>query len=134
MEDFIGWNKKTKKFLDKEELTFVEMGSYSSVLLDVLGGINKDVILFWGIRKTDTEGNKIYADSSIVEFDFKEAGHTNKAIGYLYFENFCYRIKILKTDMRSDIDDLPMHFQSANTDFKIIGTLQENPELLEELK
>ena len=85
------------------------------------------------IEKTDDtpEQNKIYADCSIVEFDFKYFIDDDywKVRGYFSFNKDlaqyeirepyskdCYRIYYLKD---SDIKNI-----------KVIGTIQENPELL----
>jgi len=79
--------------------------------------------------KTDIDGNKIYADSSIVEFDFETE---EKIVGY-----FTYNKEWLRFDFvaplerccvkpKADMAYIPSYFKNL----KIIGTLQENKELL----
>lgn len=122
VSEFIGWSKKDNKFLDKDDLCFVEMGSYSSILLDVLNGTNKDVNIFDFIKK-DTTGNKIYADSSIVEFNW-----VTKYIGFFQWDedNLRYVIRILKTEVKNSMFDSFDFDMYSMSDFKIIDTIQEN--------
>jgi len=84
------------------------------------------------IGKTDIEDNKIYADSSIFEFDYDSLigiVSYRKLKGFFYFElkTLSYRIKLMHPLFfrGKDFNDLLYHNRSMSN-FKIIDTLQEN--------
>jgi len=85
------------------------------------------------IGKTDIEGNKIYADFSIVEVKLKDYAilkfNPNKFIGY-----FSYNEKTLRYLFHADdkIHGWGADFLNHLEYIKIIGTLQENKELLDD--
>ena len=74
------------------------------------------------IGKTDIEGNKIYADSSIVEFSTNDLGWQK---GY-----FSYNENGLNYQFNSKDGALLTDWMEIKN-LKIIGTLQENKELLD---
>jgi len=75
------------------------------------------------IGKTDIEGEKIYADSSIVEFATNDLGWQK---GY-----FTYNENGLNYQFNSKDGALLTDWMEIRS-LKVIGTLQENPELLGE--
>ena len=85
------------------------------------------------IGKTDIEGNKIYADSSIVELNFKprfDIETTEYVIGFFTFctKELRYVIKVLN----KHLFDTLYYDEYTILNLKIIDTLQENKlELLE---
>jgi len=141
MNEFKVWMKDYNKFMHKEMALFgdgsvvvFKEGHFSCIL--ELGEHNLEVVKYIG--KTDIEGNKIYADSSIVEFDFKGFGETESAKykGFIKYnkERFRYDIEVFShgdKDGDNYIFDLGKCIHRIEN-IKIIGTLQENPELLEQ--
>lgn len=143
MYEFIAWDEKRKKMLRGDgqaevgiiawsgdifpiyKSSTIDGDYYSSADLDDYL-FHRDIILFQDIGKTDDtpEQNKIYADSSIVEFDLIGTEKDKKLRGYFTFNNqelifdiFTYEgnYNLLMYDIRN---------------LKVIGNLQENPELL----
>jgi len=124
MNEFIGWNELDKKFIDMEDLCFVHCGSYNSFLLDALTQEDYHIKLFNYIGKTDIEGNKIYADSSIVEFMM--SGDKKRA--YITWDDIQLMYDFVITnegEFRCSYVDIYQKIYNL----KIIGTLQENKEL-----
>jgi len=81
------------------------------------------------IGKTDDtlEKNKIYADCSIVEFIIK--GTREKGIGYFTYNKEKLRYEVMYLDEESLEFNKSFEF-SRILNLKVIGTLQENKELL----
>jgi hypothetical protein len=132
MKEFIVWDKEDKKFI-KPKVDFYreryETGKYidneidGSIITSVKYGNIEDLLHYIG--KTDIEGNKIYADSSIVEFIANMGEANRKMIGYFQYNdsNLKYGIKTfipIQTYDFFEFDNEKMH------SFKIIDTLQEN--------
>lgn len=78
------------------------------------------------IGKTDIEGDKIYADSSIVEWIHQK----NTYRGYFSFNKTYLRYEVCVFD-GGDIQAVD-YFYLGHNRFKIIGTLQEDKHLLGE--
>lgn len=73
----------------------------------------------------DINGKSIYADSSIVEFDYKYlSGLVEKCIGCFIYDKkqLLYTIKLVGTPSENCID----YLKSSMSNFKIIDTIQEN--------
>lgn len=131
MNEFIVWNEEKKEF-SKEFLTNYDGDIiYRNVSLD-----NNTHKRFNYIGKTDINDKKIYADSSIVEFDYKgfeEIGTvTYKAI--VKFDNVlgCYFFDVFS---HADNNGYNYNFLFPTViyrvrNLKIIGTLQEDKHLL----
>lgn len=117
MNEFIVWDKNDERFLDS---LFV-----NSELNEAVSS-NEDFGIFQYIGKTDTEGNKIYADCSIVELDYYYgmSGHV-KEKGYFTYNNetLGYSIQLLnKSEKLTSFTGLAHKIDNL----KIIGTIQEN--------
>ena len=150
MDEFIVWDIEGKCWIPKSKcaiatsnstsniakgftlLTEVESNEYSECFVPDF--IPVQVCNYIG--KTDIEGNKIYADSSIVEFNMSGSKKNFKATGFFTFnkKNLSYEFVCFKIDKkklnscRYDID-----WRNAYKDtFKIIGTLQEDKHLIGE--
>lgn len=86
------------------------------------------------IGKEDVEGESIYADSSIVEFDYAVTlDKSQKLIGVFTWDSEALRYSL----------KIPKHFETLGTmwydyglisNLKVIGTVEGNKELLEEKK
>jgi hypothetical protein len=128
VRDFIVWDERSHRFLEINEFAIRKEGKLILLkdgrITDVVATFGGRYKLFNYIGKTDTEGNKIYADSSIVEFGYN--GKNNKAIvtwddiQLSYDFEFSNGFRCSYVNLYQEISNL-----------KIIGTLQENPELLE---
>jgi len=127
MNEFIVWDNEKEKFV---ELTHNAVLTIDNKLI----ACSRQEIFNY-IGKTDIEGNKIYADSSIVEFCFfTDDGDGNmifngKHIAYFSFDEveLVYFLE----------DNSGVGYEFDNTEmknFKIIGTLQKNKELLDETR
>lgn len=84
------------------------------------------------IGKTDIEGNKIFADSSIVEMDIYDEDGEHLHIGY-----FRYNDSLLLYEFIEKADSFGVKniwrmekLQTYSVNLKIIGTLQQDKELL----
>jgi hypothetical protein len=126
--EFIVWDERLKEFL--EPMTIEQLA--------ISMPVNKKFLFDWNIfpyiGKTDDtpEQNKIYAGTSIVEFDFLEELHnTIKLCGI-----FTFNIDELRYEINLDEKVYEYSCLSYNdtfmSNFKVIGTIQENPELLGE--
>ena len=136
MDEFIVWDKKFDRFLPEEDIAISSLGFIFELNEDGYFPKNvKDFTIHKAIGKTDIEGSKIYADSSIVEFEFfhnEAVPSLSKCLkGY-----FTYIDKILAFNIKVIGDEISSlnysHFSRRTINLKIIGTLQENPELLKD--
>ena len=130
MNEFIVWDEDLECFrvedaflLDTEDRVCNSNGE----LLD-----EKTYKPFKSIGKTDIEDKKIYADSSVVRLRLKrnkyDIGQFHSA-GY-----FSYMERILSYVFIPIVKEDAEYYTFSNetmTELKIIGTLQEKPELLE---
>ena len=120
MNEFIVWDKEEKEFIREFASEVYEP------LNDLLANDSYDFLLYIG--KTDINNKKIYADSSIVEFEFvdEKLQNSHHVFGYFYFNKteLKYWLKILKCDTLKY-----GHIGFVNSRFnhiKIIDTIQEN--------
>jgi len=141
---FIVWDKEKKTFvkdteeingdfyyLDREgRLCFFEGKDDRNIILD------KNTYKYFNyIGKTDDtpEKNKIYADCSIVEFEIDDSvelvGEKVRGIFSYSKEYLSYRIRISRPDMW---DEWISFGRADIKNFKVIGSLQMNKELLHE--
>jgi len=125
MNEFIVWDKKDKTFVSKEDASFIESGSYSSIITDIIDKNTDRYQLFKGIGKTDINNEMIYADCSIVEFDLKQ-NHPleiySKECGIFKYSNetLSYYIELLNGNT------LGFGRWENVKNIKIIDTIQEN--------
>ena len=128
MNEFIVWYKPTQTFIKQEWVYGLEFdeGSLFNIRVEQLDDIDvDDCEIFYDIGKTDIDGNKIYADSSIVEFDIRLDHEISKKKGFVAFslDEMAYGLTVDSGGFYEFT-----HYDIKN--LKIIGTLQENKELL----
>lgn len=120
--EFIVWDKKSKKWATNSNIKNYLWFSSSIVYKRE---DSKQFAFFNYVGKTDIEGNKIYADSSIVKVGYGK----NSATGVIRWNNKDSLYEFVEVD--EDGTEFVMRlYNLKNEDFKIIGTLQENKELL----
>ena len=124
MNDFI--NKEKEKEIINQVLDFLYCDipsiPISEYLEDEIKNINKN---YKDIGLKDINGKSIYADSSIVEFDYMNDIYK----GFFYFNKneLMYFIKILSSSFKyADLDGSFPYTNIKICDFKIIDTIQEN--------
>jgi len=131
MKEFIVWDKKKNEFIDEHNVLVDGSGTnIHNFNRDSNVRFNRDdkkeLEILFAIGKDDINGNKIYADSSICMLE------RSKSIGTFFFDKKYLRYKFA---FNGDKDvSLPMNDFEKDTDFKIIGTLQEDKHLLGEEK
>lgn len=114
MNGFIVWDKNLKIFEiieTKSDIGF--MGAYLN---------NPDRYCVFEHILNDTKGNKIYADCSIVEFQWGEDEHIIK--GYFTFNLEFLQYEIIMLNIQKGQSCAYSPFKCK--DFKIIDTVQEN--------
>jgi len=142
MNEFIVWNKKKNKFENNiynayrgDLLEFVR-NSAGSLAIRTVNSIYSaeneslkgyDCVAYDYISIKDINNNKIYADSSIIEFDLGLYSNRKKVIGYFTFNDILLNYEILilnnaEVNCEAIIDYNP--FTCMN--FKIIDTIQVN--------
>ena len=122
MNEFIVWDLKSESFRQIIKIDFINMYfQLESMSSDDYKVNLNDLTTHTFIGKTDTQGNKIYADSSIVEFEHKNHSSYNtfKLKGVFKFN---------MKELRYFIECFTGHKISYDSKqkFKIIDTLQEN--------
>ena len=140
MKEFIVYDNQEEEFIDVEYVAIYSNGiifkaDLDNEVLDLLEGEQNRYEYFNYIHKKDIFGNKIYADSSIVEWDNYQSDDDgnmlfrSKHIGYLSFDN--YDLHYLMKDESS----ISYEFCSDEMrNIKVIGTLQQDKHLLGEEK
>lgn len=124
-QKFIAWDKEKKAFIYLPETGDVELIQDSDFI--EFDYCKDQIEIFQSTGKKDINGKTIYYDSSIVEFEFTDNFGVITLTGII---EFC------ESQMKVFVD-VPLHGASLEFDnstmsnFKIIGTIQENPELLE---
>jgi len=137
MNEFIVWDEENARFSDLElfhNQIFINHEGKTK-WFDHSGMSDADFQLkpFWYIGKTDIEDNKIYADCSIVEFLIQEEQGKPyiKCKGFFHYEEFLLSnvVRIFQQDGFKEWY-IKTYDKDMMTDFKIIGTLQEDKHLL----
>ena len=148
MDEFIVWSNSGQRFLKINEFSVSMQGKIilfrGGYIFDIVES-GQEYVLCRDIGKTDTEGSKIYAESSIVEFNY--VAEDTKLVGFFTFdsENLLYAIDVIslngkdiKESDRNNFSDwwstkwnhkkqlIYYSEDRIGIDFKIIGTLQDN--------
>lgn len=138
MNEFIVWDEDNQQFSTFDELMSDEwcvseldengqiFFKYSNCAEDDWEHeyVEMNTKLFYGIGKTDINGKKIYADSSIVEFDYETMGKKYNMIGYFKYNNKKLSYDIISLNKLLDIELFTYPCEAWK--FKIIDTVQEN--------
>lgn len=135
--EYIAWFPNMDRFMREEEASQHLMDITNGRLvfnIDELENGHDDVLEYYSgdgysiheyIGKKDINDNKIYANCSIVEFDWRYCTEINftKHRGFFYFDKkqVCYRVE---TVGKFPFDIIYAESEIAN--LKIIGTIQEN--------
>jgi len=146
MKEFIVWDEDNKVFID-ETKCILQDGTLYRNHRDFEDGISDDLTMVNYIGKTDDtpEQNKIYADCSIlewIEINYLGRRHSMttgevtrinpkevKRRGYFTFSKYDLSYAIIQLE---DGEESPaLNYNTTYSNFKVIGTLQQNPELLE---
>lgn len=115
MNEFLVWHKLRKEFVQPyRNIVFDNDGICENDLCDICNYIGLN----------DIDGKKIYADSSIVEFEYGSKNNRHKKIGvYVYDKNIAgYYI----CDINNKNIAIAHHLSYPITNIKIIDTIQEN--------
>ena len=131
MNEFIVWDEDLECFRVEDDFlldTEDRVCNSNGELLD-----EETYKPFKSIGKTDIEGKKIYAESSIVEFEIDLSHKIEVKRGFISYdyECLCYRIQVKNNNINHGFDYYEFsHYDIEN--LKIIGTLQQDKELLDE--
>ena len=125
MNEFVVWEKSLGKFIDSRDMQiFGELIRFDGLNSNnVIFGRNEVQICNY-IGLDDINNKKIYANCSIVEFEWKISGIKK---GYFYYcnEDLCYKINCIEQHCTFEL----FYERTKMSNLKIIGTLQQNPEL-----
>ena len=132
MNDFIVWDKCRKGWIDESYPFFINSSGFLCIQRnDKQMVIENDCEIFKPIGLKDTEGNKIYADCSIVEFSvcslepFSKKKQIKRIGKVRYCNSTCaYEIVVVNMSRIEYYDFSGMAFEIS--DIKIIDTIQEN--------
>jgi hypothetical protein len=142
MNEFVVWDKRFKIFANElSDGYMIDLDNRIKIFKQNGIHVESDELdLFEYIGKTDINGNKIYADSSIVEFEVINGCVCNilevecdckysKHIGYFSYnsERLCY--ELIQTDSE-EFNRIYLMFIDNIKNIKVIGTIQENKDLL----
>jgi|LGVF01.2.fsa_nt_gb hypothetical protein len=145
MNEFIVYDSVKKEFVDdvsylidkQGDLFFADFETTTGSGLDgvcFVMGASETKKAFSYIGKKDIDGNKIYADCSIVELRITfDVGNTYETMmGYFRYNELalCYEFIEPLGDNFSRRKWNYSRYDYKIADLKTIGTLQENPELL----
>ena len=144
MNEFIVWDDSNKEWLEnKDEFSFVYLyqngkigtlfsyGGYDAAFGEINEEEKYSTYTYTG--KTDIESNKIYADSSIVELRriYRHFGGDEILKGFFTFNKETSAYDFISSD---EYGNTIIHYNKNIighiSNLKIIGTLQENRELL----
>lgn len=127
MNEFIVWDKDIKIWIDESYPIFINGSGFLCIQRnDKQMVLENDCEVFKPIGITDINNKKIYADCSIVEFDYIKSDNSIKKLwGYFSYnkKRLCYQF-IISARERYDYTSIDIRNP------KIIGTLQQNPELI----
>ena len=135
MNEFIEWDEEKQKFQEPLGSCFLNINEWFSTYKRYEKPSRFTIHQYIGKTDDTPEQNKIYADSSIVEFNYVDKlqpttddKSNNKTIrGYFKYCNESLRYYIIDLKAKETI-----YFWTGYTEknLKVIGTLQENKELL----
>ena len=133
MNEFIVWDKELKQFNVWSDNYFIfQNGTIGWISIEGIEREENSIALPY-IGKTDINGKKIYADCSIVEFDFRYIEICDlepwKLVGYFKFNinTLRYEIKILDIKNENKIAWRSLDYdEDLMSNIKIIDTVQEN--------
>lgn len=134
MNEFIVWDEDSKEFIDENYPFYLAPTGLLCIRQNNGQMIyDNNMEYFYSIGKKDISDKKIYADSSIFEFDVINCGLSLKTIGYFKYDNYsqCMQIHILK-DIGDDGRILGLKiinyiiYIDEIVNIKIIDTIQEN--------
>ena len=135
MREFITWDKKKKTFLEPEDFVIDNNSKVYKWLSDntLKPFKENEVQLLKDIELKDIEGKSIYADCSVIEFDYLFDDGKSHYKGYFTYDNENARYKIrayeFSKDKKVKINNTLWHIpfeKSRVTNIKIIDTIQEN--------
>lgn len=137
MNEFIMWDKIEKEWLTTGNMPICSMEE--TLIFDFSDSNEVSSHLYIG--KTDIYGNKIYADSSIVEFEYEDRIPTliDDDVIIKFTAYFEYNIDELRCELiildydrtkTKSIYSVLSYNMDLMKNLKVIGTLQENQELL----
>lgn len=130
MNKFIVWDVDMERFQTEDELMVNENG----LVCNSQGELLEENIYKpkWHIGKTDIEDNDIYADCSIVEMTINDEDGMHSHKGFFNYNEalLCYEFKEPIPGAYGRRIWRMERLQTYSVIFKIIGTLQENGELL----
>lgn len=131
MLEFIVWDHKKKEF----DYNFLHGKNQAINDFFMFFELSRYWSIFNYIGKTDIEGNKIYAESSIVNVDVNIGIFNAELNGYFkyYKSQLGYNFHKVPFDKTSPYNIIAYNDDSFRR-LRIVGTLQENPELLGENK
>jgi hypothetical protein len=135
MNEFIVWDKTKHKFIDEYNVLIDGSGTnVHNFNRDSSVRFNRDdkneLEICNYIGKTDTEGNKIYADCSIVEYLITYTDDCKAEIkrGIFTFNKYTSSFYI-QNEAKQELATNGFWIKRASN-FKVIGTLQEDKHLL----
>lgn len=127
MNEFIVWDEENGQFVDETECIFKDGTLYKNDF-HYIDQVSCDFSMFWSIGKTDIEGKKIYAESSIFEFVKTKEYKLVQLKGFFKYDDFDMAYKIFTSD--GEILKMSINIR----DIRIVGTLQEYKHLLKAQK
>lgn len=131
MREYKVWDEDRMCFIDESQCVYSD-GTIFRNARDFEDMISDDLTMLWNIGKTDIDEKNIYADSSIVEFRyFKDMDTIIDLKGYFTFNRntLSYSLRVFG-DNNENLDFFKAHARVIS--LRVIGTLQENPKLLNE--
>jgi len=146
MNEFIVWHEDLECFIDETQCIFKDGTLFKNDEM-YIKQVSEDMTMFWETGKTDIEGKKIYADSSIVEFMVSSCEECKIVASFTFCNDFLrYAFKIIsfngkemKDDNRDDLSNWyeikwndkkeMLYSNDVHYNFKITGTLQEEKHL-----
>ena len=138
MNEFIIWLKNEKRFLTNNDYdmyiredknSIANIGIFNTLIEGNWNLDEENTTIHQYIGNDDTsEQNKIYADCSIVEFDFKSISSDSLQGIFKYSNNnLCYEIELLNVDKEISFT----YNSDLIKNLKVIGTIQEYLEIKE---
>ncbi len=127
MNEFILWDKERFRYCNTTKST-EQIGDFiywETIRLNpnyLKSCANGQYPTFEYIKKDDIEGNKIYADCSIVEFDYKTISHSEKRICIFTYDDYTSRYWLRYA---GDVGTFEFDTERCKN-IKIIDTVQEN--------